>query len=58
VQRIALRGWDGPLPDPEDQQERDRTAYVLREGLAALILPTLSTLVRFPARLLAQSGLL
>jgi len=26
VQRIALRGWDGPLPDPEDQQERDRTA--------------------------------
>ena len=25
VLRIALRGWDGPLPDTEDQRERERT---------------------------------
>lgn len=39
VQRIALRGHAGALPDAEDRDERARTAYVLggrRAGLALL----------------------
>ena len=53
VLRIALRGWDGPLPDEEDQRERQRTRYVLRRGVWGLLLPLLAVLVRRPARLLA-----
>jgi glycosyltransferase involved in cell wall biosynthesis len=50
VQRIALRGWDSPLVDPEDQQERQRTRYVLREGVGALIVPTLRASLGQPRR--------
>jgi colanic acid/amylovoran biosynthesis glycosyltransferase len=50
IERIALRGWEGALPDPEDRRERERTRYVLREGPIALLLPTLLALVRAPAR--------
>jgi colanic acid/amylovoran biosynthesis glycosyltransferase len=53
VQRIALHGWDGPLPDAEDQRERERTRYVLRHGVWALLLPTLVVLLRSPIRLFA-----
>ena len=53
VARIALRGWDDPLPDPEDQRERQRTRYVLRHGLRGLALPLLLTLLRHPVRLLS-----
>lgn len=48
VQRIALRGWENPLPDEEDRQEQKRTLYVLRSGLWGLLLPTLRTLLRSP----------
>src|SRR5882762_10424808 len=51
VMRIALRGWDLELVDPEDLQERTRTRYVLRDGalplLGALVFAALSR----PARL-------
>lgn len=53
IQRIAVRGWSGPLPDEEDQRERDRTRYVLREGPGALLIPTLAALLRTPLRLAA-----
>jgi glycosyltransferase involved in cell wall biosynthesis len=53
VKRIALRGWDGPLPDAEDQRERERTQYVLRGGLRSLLLPLLRALLLSPRRLLA-----
>jgi glycosyltransferase involved in cell wall biosynthesis len=53
VVRIALRGWDGPLPDEEDQRERERTRYVLRRGTRGLLPPLLITLLRRPLRLLA-----
>jgi glycosyltransferase involved in cell wall biosynthesis len=36
VQRIALRGWDDALADPADREERQRTRYVLRDGLGLL----------------------
>lgn len=50
VQRIALRGWDGPLPDEEDRLEQERTRYVLRRGGRALLLPTLRVLLSSPRR--------
>lgn len=57
VVRIALRGWGGPLPDEEDQRERDRTRYVLRHGIWSLLPPLLITLLRRPLRLLAAFSL-
>ena len=57
VQRIALRGWDGELVDAEDRQERDRTRYVLREGLPALFWSVLRTLLAAPARFFSAAGL-
>jgi colanic acid/amylovoran biosynthesis glycosyltransferase len=57
VKRIALRGWDGPLPDEEDHRERQRTSYVLRGGARSLLLPLLQTLLRSPLRLLRTTWL-
>jgi glycosyltransferase involved in cell wall biosynthesis len=51
VTRMALRGWDGPLPDEEDQRERQRTRYVLRGGLWSLLPSLLQTLLLSPRRL-------
>jgi colanic acid/amylovoran biosynthesis glycosyltransferase len=50
VQRIALRGWDDPLPDTQDQSERERTRYVLQQGAGALIFPTLRAMFFSPLR--------
>ncbi|MBV9891086.1 MAG: glycosyltransferase family 4 protein [Rhizobacter sp.] len=51
VERIALRGWDGALADPEDERERARTRFVLREGalgvLGAVIAEALARPVAF-----------
>jgi glycosyltransferase involved in cell wall biosynthesis len=53
VMRIALRGWDGEqLVDPEDEIERKRTRYVLREGAPALLLALTRMLLTRPLRLL------
>jgi colanic acid/amylovoran biosynthesis glycosyltransferase len=57
VQRIALRGWDTPVPDEEDRIERDRTQYVLRNGAAALLIPTLRCLLMSPLRFFAGLAL-
>jgi colanic acid/amylovoran biosynthesis glycosyltransferase len=52
VQRVALRGWSEQLPDPQDQAERKRTRYVLRHGIAGLLLPVLRATATSPLRLL------
>ncbi len=57
VQRIALRGWDGPVPDPEDRREREKTRYVLRSGALALLAPTLRILLGSPLRLFGAARL-
>jgi colanic acid/amylovoran biosynthesis glycosyltransferase len=57
VLRIALRGWDGELVDHEDQHERTRTHYVLKNGMLPLLLALLQTLVMSPARFVAALGL-
>ncbi len=43
VTRISLRGWDIELVDKEDELERQRTRYVLRDGS----LPLVVSLLRF-----------
>src|ERR1700674_4667926 len=53
VQRLAIRGWEGPLPDEQDRREREQTRYVLRDGPFALLVPTLLTVLRTPVRFLA-----
>ena len=50
VQRLALHGWNGPLPDEEDRQEQAQTRYVLRRGGWSLLLPALRVMFRHPAR--------
>jgi len=50
IQRIALHGWDEPLPDEEDQRERTKTRYVLEGGAGALLLPALKTMLQSPVR--------
>lgn len=57
VQRLALRGWDTPVPDEEDRAERDRTRYVLRKGAASLVWPLLRSLLTSPVRFVAAIGL-
>ena len=57
ILRIALRGWDGELVDAEDEHERTRTRYVLQEGLPALLLAVLRTLVTAPGRFLSALSL-
>lgn len=37
IQRFALRGWSGELADAADVLERERTHYVLRNGLPGLL---------------------
>lgn len=54
VLRIALRGWDEALPDEEDQQERTRTRYVLRQGGRGLLIPLVNALARSPRRFLGS----
>lgn len=37
VIRMSLRGWDDPLVDPQDIEERKKTHYLLRAGLPGLL---------------------
>jgi len=50
IQRIALRGWDAELQDAEDEAERDKTRYVLQEGVKGLLQPMLQVLRAQPKR--------
>jgi glycosyltransferase involved in cell wall biosynthesis len=50
VLRIALRGWDAELVDPEDLSEREQTRYVLQRGLGPLILALLRAMLLLPGR--------
>src|SRR5580704_17847239 len=51
VVRIALRGWEGELADEEDLRERERTCYVLQEGIAPLLLALMRTFITRPVQL-------
>jgi glycosyltransferase involved in cell wall biosynthesis len=57
VQRIALRGWDAQVADADDAAERDRTRYVLREGVLPLLGALAVTLLGSPVRFLRALAL-
>jgi colanic acid/amylovoran biosynthesis glycosyltransferase len=48
ITRISLRGWDLDLADQEDQLERSRTRYVLRDGAIPLVVCLLRILFTRP----------
>ena len=48
VARFALRGWREELVDPDDLAEREKTHYLLRGGLGALLPATIRQLVSAP----------
>jgi len=52
VCRIALRGWNGELVDPDDLTERDKTQYVLQDGILPLFVATLRMAFSSPLRLM------
>ncbi|HJV27121.1 MAG TPA: glycosyltransferase [Aromatoleum sp.] len=53
VLRIAVRGWDAELLDPEDGRERTRTTYLLRHGIAPLVASVVRVAASSPRRFLA-----
>lgn len=57
IQRIALRGWNSPLVDPEDEEERAATRYVLQQGLWGLIQAFLLALFTRPGRFFSAAAL-
>jgi colanic acid/amylovoran biosynthesis glycosyltransferase len=57
VMRIALRGWDGELVDEQDQLERKRTRFVLRDGAIPLMLSVLAIFFSRPTRFMKALAL-
>ncbi len=53
VDRISLRGWDAPLVDPADVLERQKTRFVLKEGMLRLLGATISTALSRPRQFAA-----
>ena len=57
VLRIALRGWDAEVADAEDAQERERTRYVLQDGVVPLLPRRSGRWSRAPVRFARALGL-
>lgn len=57
VLRVALRGWSGELVDADDLSEREKTHYLLRRGLAALLPDVIWQMLRSPMSFLRGIGL-
>jgi len=53
VLRVALRGWDETLAEPQDIKERGQTRYVLRAGALPLLAAVARALLFSPARLMS-----
>ncbi len=58
VRRVAVRGWDSALADPQDVQERAQTEYLLRRGVTSLLIPFLTALVTAPVRMVQTCRLM
>ena len=50
VERLAVRGWDAEVKDPQDVIERGRTRYVLQGSLPGLMAEGLAYLLARPSR--------
>lgn len=52
VTRLSVRGWKNELPDPVDEQERQNTRYLLRDGVGSLLAAGLKVFRQRPAAFL------
>ena len=52
VTRLSVRGWENELPDPVDEQERQKTRYLLRDGVIGLLGAGLTVFRQRPAAFL------
>lgn len=50
VERIAIRGWNDGIADREDDEERNRTQYVMKDGVGVLIGAALTAVMHAPLR--------
>ena len=57
VMRLAVRGWDDAAPDPTDQDEKSRTHYLLRGGVAPLLKAMVRQALSSPAKFLSALAL-
>ena len=57
VQRIALRGWSDQVVDGQDETERAKTQYVLREGASGILWALLATAIKRPLAFVRSLGL-
>jgi colanic acid/amylovoran biosynthesis glycosyltransferase len=57
VQRVAIRGWDLPLVDEADRQERALTRYILKDGMFRLVRAVLRAALGTPAKLFSTACL-
>jgi colanic acid/amylovoran biosynthesis glycosyltransferase len=48
VSRFSVRGWENELPDPVDEQERQKTRYLLQEGVMGLLRAGISVFLQRP----------
>lgn len=49
VQRIAQRGWRDTLVDAQDMSEREKTQYIVRQGIARMMLAAIAVAFAKPA---------
>ena len=57
VSRISVRGWDGELVDPVDIEERTKTQYVLKNGIAGLLSASFKVFISEPIRFIKAFNL-
>jgi colanic acid/amylovoran biosynthesis glycosyltransferase len=48
VSRFSVRGWENELPDPVDEQERQKTRYLLQEGVTGLLRAGINVFLQRP----------
>lgn len=49
VQRIAQRGWQDTLVDSQDLSERDKTQYIVQQGMVKLLISGFQAMVASPS---------
>jgi colanic acid/amylovoran biosynthesis glycosyltransferase len=49
VMRLSVRGWDNEVADPVDETERQKTRYLLQDGIFSLLKSGVSVLLKKPA---------
>lgn len=53
VMRLSVRGWDNEVADPVDESERQKTRYLLQDGLPGLLKSAASVFLNDPLRFLS-----